>query len=107
MIGSVWGGGARYQTGYAVYGIKISVSNRDHYFPEEWNSVFLTLEGETGEVEVNINKPSFKYGGCTELTDEKIKQWLKKNGKDTWPKGHPHKIKLEPDGEQHLTATFV
>ena len=101
MIGTTWNNGGD------GYGIKISESDRDSYFSEDWDSVFLTLEGESGEVEVNINKPSFRCGNCRELISKEIKLWLKKNGKDTWPKGHPHQVKLEPDGEPHLTVTFV
>ena len=106
MICSIWNGGTRSQSG-SGYGIKIKELDRDRYFPKEWNSVFLTLEGENGEVEVNINKPSFRCGNCRELISKEIGLWLIKNGKADWPKGNPPQVLLEPSGERHLTVTFV
>ena len=89
MIGTTW------NNSEDGYGIRIEESDRDS-FPKAGNSVFLILEGREGKVEVNINQSGV-------LISKEIKQWLKKNGKDTWSAHDPHKVKLEP----FVKITFV
>lgn len=82
------------------YGLKISARDRDTYLVREWGSVFLSLPGCREPVEVNIDKPSMWEGTCRELISVRIGDWLKREGRLPWPKGHPPRVSIEPVGER-------
>ncbi len=94
MIVTAWNNGEHHPNG-AGYGFKIDVADREKHFDKKWEKVFLELDGEEGVIEVNVDKPSFWGPTCRELISQKIGEWLIKNGKAPWPKGHPPKMKME------------
>jgi len=99
MTATGWHGGPSDKYSAAGYGIRISRSDRDTHFDENWESVTLELEG-AGEVRVTVSD-SF-WSGCTELRLAQIGRWMLDRGLAPWPKGDPPKFDLEPIGE----ATF-
>lgn len=78
MIVTVWSNGS------GSYGLKIDASNRDKFFKREWKTIFLQLEGEPTEIEVNVNKSSFWNPVCRELIHREIGRWLQANGLVPW-----------------------
>jgi len=97
MIVTAWNNGQHHSTG-AGYGFKVDVNDRDKYFSRNWENVILVLSGESKEIVVNINKPSFWNPICKELISKDIGIWLIKNRKAPWAKGNPPKIQMEPIG---------
>lgn len=93
MIAIAWNNGSHSPDGNG-YGIKINVQDRDRYFRAEWKTILLTLEGEPGILEININKPSFWNSTCRELISVDIGRWLIKHGLAPWLKGNPPKLIL-------------
>jgi hypothetical protein len=95
MIVKAWNNGHHHRNGNG-YGIKISPSDRDRYFKREWKLILVELEGESGAVEININKASFWNDACRELISVQLGKWMIKNGLAPWPKGNPPELLLEP-----------
>jgi len=93
MIVTAWNNGSHNRNGNG-YGIKISIQDRDRYFHTEWKTILLTLEGEPGYLEININKISFWNTTCRELISVDIGRWLIKHELAPWPKGNPPKLIL-------------
>lgn len=91
---TAWNNGAHRSSG-AGYGLKVSGVDRDRYFKKEWETVLLTIPGETQPVEVNIAKESFWGATCRELISKEIGLWLRSEGYAPWPKGHPPKFQLK------------
>ena len=71
----------------AGYGIKLNPRDRDKYFRKP--KVFLRLEGQACDIQVNTDKPSFWNGTCRELISKDIGLWLRSNDKAPWIKGRP------------------
>ncbi|HOP60567.1 MAG TPA: hypothetical protein PKZ60_04055 [Candidatus Saccharicenans sp.] len=94
MIVTAYNNGQHHSSG-AGYGLRLSVKDRDKYFKRDWKEILLRLEGEEGEVLVNVSKPSFWNSSCRELISKGIGIWLIKNGKVPWPKGCPPKMRME------------
>lgn len=105
MIASAWNNGDYHQSGTG-YGIKINEQDRDRFFKKEWQSVFLKLEGQDNEVEVNIDKPSFWGKVCRELISKEIGLWIIRNNKGRWDKGNPPRLKLEPANERRFSVSL-
>ena len=104
FVGTAWNNGS-YRMSGAGYGIKLNPRNRDRYF--EKPNAFLKLEGKTGDIEVNTDKPSFWNGTCRELISKDIGLWLISNNKAPWIKGHPPKLQLEPVGERTFKVIIL
>ena len=96
FIDTAWNNGSHHEDG-AGYGIKIDPKDHDRYFRKP--NAFLRLEGKTGDVPVNTDKPSFWNCTCRELISKEIGLWLRSNGRAPWIKGQPPKLQLEPVGE--------
>jgi hypothetical protein len=90
-------------------GLKVPVRDREQHFNHAWKSVFLTFPEEThyGEIEINIDKPSFWNDTCHELINKSIKEWLTSLGLLPWSKGHPPKVIIELLGERRFAIRGV
>ena len=106
MIVTAWNNGRHRATG-AGYGLKVNAQDRDRYFNRSWKTVTLELVGESKEVTVNIDKPSFWGIPCRELISKNIGKWLIKNGRAPWPKGHPPRMRMEPMGDNRFKVDFI
>ena len=104
FIGTAWNDGSRRTSG-AGYGIKLNPMDRDRYFRKP--KAFLRLEGQTDDIQVNTDKPSFWNDTCRELISKDIGQWLISNHKAPWVKGQPPKLQLEPVGERTFKVTVL
>ena len=104
FVGTAWNNGS-YRMSGAGYGIKLNPGDRDRYF--EKPNAFLKLEGKTGDIEVNTDKPSFWNDTCRELISKDIGLWLRSNGRAPWIKGQPPKLQLEPVGERTFKVTIL
>ena len=94
MIWKGWNNGSHSPSG-SGYGLKMTRSDRDTYFKNNWNSVSVLLPGsERPEIiEVTIS-PSF-WRKCLELRNQKIGIWLIRNGYAPWPKGKPPQFTVD------------
>ena len=106
MIATVCNNGQHHQSG-AGYGIKINEQDRDRFFQRGWTDIILKLEGQSKEVEVNIDKPSFWGKTCRELISKEIGLWLFANNIGAWNKGNPPKLRLEPSGERRFNVSLT
>ena len=106
MIGTAWNNGSSSMSG-AGYGIKLKAKDRDRYFSRKSKYVSLRLEGQTGDISVKTDKPSFWNDTCRELINREIGLWLRSNGIALWTKGHPPKLQIEPAGEQRFKVTIL
>ena len=104
FVGTAWNNGS-YRMSGAGYGIKLNPRDRDRYF--EKPNAFLKLEGKTGDIEVNTDKPSFWNSTCRELISKEIGLWLRSNGRAPWIKDQPPKLQLEPVGERTFKVTIL
>ena len=104
FVGTAWNNGS-YRMSGAGYGIKLNPRDRDRYF--EKPNAFLKLEGKTGDIEVNTDKPSFWNDTCRELISKDIGLWLRSNGRAPWIKGQLPKLQLEPVGERTFKVTIL
>ncbi len=102
MIVTAWNNGDHWKSG-AGYGVKLDASDRDRFFRRDWKSIYLSLEGSSKVIEVNIAKPSFWGITCRELISVEIGRWLIRNGLVPWTKGNPPKLSLKQiDGNRFL-----
>jgi hypothetical protein len=101
MIVTAWNNGQHNNSG-AGYGVKLSALDRDRIFDTSWRHIFLKLEGELREIEVNIAKNSFWGDTCRELIKKEIGQWMIANNLAPWPRGKPPKLELEPVKDNHF-----
>jgi len=106
MIVTAYNNGQHHTSG-AGYGLRVDAKDRDKYFIRGWKQILLKLEGEGGEVLVNVRKLSFLNSTCRELISKDIGMWLIKNGKAPWPKGHPPKMKMEHTGGNRFKLEFL
>ena len=104
FIGTAWNDGSRRMSG-AGYGIKLNPRDRDKYFRKP--KAFLRLEGQVGNIPINIDKPSFWNDTCRELINKDIGRWFISNDKASWMKGQPPKLQLEPVGERIFKVTIL
>jgi len=90
-------------------GLKVPVSDRADYFDRSWTNVILSFPTGTafGEIEVNVDKPSFWNNQCHELISMRIKDWLCGLGLVPWADGHPPKVLIEPLGERKFAILGV
>jgi hypothetical protein len=93
MYVTPWNNGHHHESG-AGYGIKICAVDRDSFFDPSWPSVYLCIENQPGEVEVNVAKPSFWASDCRELIHFQIGLWLRRKRMAPWPKRKPPKLEL-------------
>ena len=94
MIVTAWNNGSHSTTG-AGYGVKLDVGDRDRFFERDWKRIYLTLEGTSQPVEINVAKASFWSSTCRELISAEIGRWMIRNHLAPWPKGEPPKLSLE------------
>jgi hypothetical protein len=104
MIVKGWDNGSPNNSTGSGYGIRLSPSDRDKWFRQEWSHVTLHIEGG-GEVEANL-APSF-WRRCTELRHKGIGRFLIDHGLAPWPKGSPPRLKLEHMGGRHFRLSRV
>jgi hypothetical protein len=101
MIVTAWNNGDHSPSG-AGYGFKIKIKDRDAFIHRNWSVVMLEIEGEPGEVEVNVAKASFWKDSCHELISAAIGRWLLKNGFAPWPTRNPPTFVFEPIDENRF-----
>jgi len=103
MIWTAWKNGKHNSPGVA-YGLTVPAQDRDRYFSRSWRTIILELPTTAGaiQVEINIAKGSF-WGGCRELIDKEIGEWLIQRGLVPWPKGRPPRFNVI----QRLGRRFV
>lgn len=101
MIVTAWNNGS-VRTSGAGYGIKINYTDRKRYFHREWETVIISFENETKEIEVKISKVSFWNKVCGELINKEIGKWLIINRLAPWKKGNPPKLPLIPMKSNHF-----
>lgn len=94
-----WSNGSPNNDTGAGYGIRLSPSDRDRWFRQDWSNVTLHLE-DGGKTQVNVS-PSF-WRCCTELRHKAIGRFLIDRGLAPWPKGSPPRLSLEPMGGRHF-----
>lgn len=92
MIVKAW------NNGKAGYGIKMKATDRDKLFKKEWRSITLEFENSPVRIEVNLSE-SF-WSSCRELRKKEIREWLQDQSLDSWSKGNPPTLWLEPLGGQ-------
>jgi hypothetical protein len=105
VIAIAWNNGSHNPDGNG-YGIKINVQDRDRYFRAEWKTILLTLEGETGILEININNSSFWNSTCLELISVCIGVWFIKHVLAPWPNGNPPHLRLESMEGKHFRLKY-
>jgi hypothetical protein len=86
-----WSNGSARPSG-AGYGLRVSLSDRDEFFDERWDSVEVDL-GEYGRAAVPLSA-SF-WGTCTELRSAAIGRWLIGHHLAPWRRGTPPTVELE------------
>jgi hypothetical protein len=96
---SGWNNGSPNNRTGSGYGIRLSRTDRDIWFQQEWSSVTVHLEGGAA-IEANLT-PSF-WRGCTELRHAEIGKFLMAHGLAPWPKGSPPRLELEHMGGRHF-----
>jgi hypothetical protein len=99
MIVTAWNSGKHASNGTG-YGLRMSATDRDRYFPDAWDDVAIDLSGRDRPVMVNIT-PSF-WRSCTELRHREIGRWLREHGFAPWPRGQPPKFEMQPVGERRF-----
>ena len=95
---TAWNNGSPKKTG-AGYGLKIKKEDRDSYFKKKYKNVFMSLEGYSHQISINVDKPSFWGNACRELISKDIGLWFIKNKKNSWSKGKPPKFQATHLGE--------
>lgn len=99
MIVSAW------HNGSGTYGISVGKPNRQAYFEESWDHVWVMIEGKDHRFELTSGFwrkcPEFRDKGGTVIQDwlrkYKVLTWLKwKNPKATLTKLEGNKFQLEP-----------
>jgi hypothetical protein len=83
---SVWNNGGN------VYGIDIGDPNRDRYFDRSWVEIEVEMDDEVNRFELS---ESF-WEDCSEIRSPVIREWLRRYGLLTWPKGDRPKMELVP-----------
>ncbi len=98
---TAWNEGSHNSNGNG-YGVKIAPIDRDRYFHREWKTILVSLDGEPGEIEINIDKPSFWNETCRELISVKIGKWLIKNQLAPWEYRNPPVLNLEQSTDRRF-----
>lgn len=96
-----------WSNGGKTFGLKISEQDRDLNLVRDWGTIYLELPGTDEAVEVNIDKASMWEGTCRELISRKIGDWLKREGKMPWPKGHPPRVSMEFVGDRTFKVVLL
>lgn len=96
MIVTAWNNGSPHESG-AGYGLKVSIEDRNRYFDRMAKKITIELPSGS-RFDVNTAKKSFWSATCRELISKEIGEWLLQNGFAPWPKGHPPKFILTPQG---------
>jgi len=84
FLATAWNNGRHYESG-SGYGLKINISDALAHFKKVHKSIRLKLDGQKGEITVNIDKQSFWSKDCCELINkevELIKKYLNQCGLD-------------------------
>ena len=107
MIWTAWKNGKHGAAGVS-YGFKVHLSDRPK-FNRAWQTVRITLVPPVSgiDVVVNIEKDSFWNGTCMELISTDIREWLYHNGLTAWPKGKPHRFKVDVVGRGHYRVQLA
>ena len=84
----------------AGYGIRISYTDRDRYFPRDWGSVEVVLDN--GKV-VDVPLSEKFWTTCAELRSSTIGRRMQKKGVAPWASDKPPQFDLELIGTGGLT----
>jgi hypothetical protein len=106
MIVTAWNNGSHHVSG-AGYGLKISSQDRDRYLKNTWQSIFLRIEDQSHELEIDINKESFWGSTYREFIHKDIGLWLRTNNMAPWPKNTPPKLNLVQLSENHFVLCKI
>ena len=105
MIATAWFSGKHNTTG-GGYGLKLRQEERDQNFQRSWKTVFLSLPGRVGELELSLT-PSFWNNTCRELRSAEIGRWFIRNGYSPWKKGSPPKFNLVQVQDNHFVLQLL
>lgn len=81
-----------WNNGLHVYGIALSIANRNRVFSREWSEVFLLLEDEQNLICVKLTRGFWNQ--CPELRSVEIGYWMIKHKYAPWQNGLPPKFVL-------------
>ena len=81
------------------YGIRIPKKHRQNIKEKCTNKIQIKLDGKYHEFKIR----STFWTTCPEVRGKPIEKWLRKHKKIIWPKGKPHKLILDYEGENKFT----
>lgn len=105
MIVKAWNNGEHKASG-AGYGVKLSVDDRDSFFDQKWDKVFVTLPNGI-KVEANVKKASFWNKTCRELINKKFGEWFIEQNLAPWVSGKPPEFKLIPQADNFFVLSEI
>jgi len=90
-----------WNNGGSTFGIKIGKGNRDEFFSPDWKEIEVEMDGTVRRF---FLRPGF-WKDCPEFRDRGqplIKEWLERHRELPWPKNHPPKAELTPQGQNRF-----
>jgi hypothetical protein len=91
MRARAWSNGRPLPSG-AGYGVRISVSDRDRFFRQDWDHVLLEVDGSR-QVVVLLSASFWK--ACAELRSAEIGRWLLSQRLALWRRGAPPSVEID------------
>jgi hypothetical protein len=95
MQASAW------HNGSGTYGISIGKPNRDRYFDRSWKAIQVEIDGEVHDLPLSRGF----WVDCPEVRSSVIKDWLRRNGRLSWPTRDPPRFELTPLGANRFRLT--
>jgi len=105
FFATAWNNGRHHKSG-SGYGLKINISDALAHFKKVHKSIHLKLDGQEGEITVNIDKPSFWSKDCCELINKEIGLWLIKNNKAPWKFSEPPTLQISHISDNKYSVKF-
>ena len=90
--------------GNNAYGLRVG-RFRDQFFDRSWNVIILSLAEGGAPFEAELT-PGF-WRKCCEIRHPKIRDWFRKNGITTWPKGKPPTFLMCHMGESRFRVELI
>ena len=83
-----------WSNGKGTYGLRVGEPNRERFFRDQWDEIYLEIEGEMHRVGLTGGF----WEGCPEIRDPVLREWLRRHRSLQWPRGHPPRAELVPLG---------
>jgi len=74
----------------ATYGVRVGKANAARYFPKNWNSIIIELDGVPHQFDLS---DTF-WSTCPEVRGASIGLWFERRGLIPWPARKPPKVEL-------------